>query len=201
VNTGPAAIVSTIERALTTEFISSSSNNDNQGEGKLEKTIENLRNAFAGESQANRRYLAFAQTAEEEGFTQVAKLFRAAAEAETVHALNHIRIIGEVKTTAENLNTAINGETFEYKKMYPEYLSTAKQEKSQQALWSFNIANQVEQVHAGLFTKAAKALKTGKDPLKADYYVCSVCGNTVENEPPEKCPICGNPRTKFFKVA
>lgn len=200
-NTGPAAIVSTIERALTTEFISSSSNNDNQGEGKLERTIGNLRNAFAGESQANRRYLAFAQTAEEEGFTQVAKLFRAAAEAETVHALNHIRIIGEVKTTAENLNTAINGETFEYKKMYPEYLSTAKQEKNQQALWSFNIANQVEQVHAGLFTKAAKALKTGKDPSKADYYVCSVCGNTVENEPPEKCPICGNPRTKFFKVA
>jgi rubrerythrin len=201
VSTGPAAIVSTIERALTTEFISSSSNNDNQGEGKLERTIGNLRNAFAGESQANRRYLAFAQTAEEEGFTQVAKLFRAAAEAETVHALNHIRIIGEVKTTAENLDTAINGETFEYKKMYPEYLSTAKQEKNQQALWSFNIANQVEQVHAGLFTKAAKALKTGKDPSKADYYVCSVCGNTVENEPPEKCPICGNPRTKFFKVA
>jgi rubrerythrin len=197
----PAAIVSTIERALTTEFISSSSNNDNQGEGKLEKTIGNLRNAFAGESQANRRYLAFAQTAEEEGFTQVAKLFRAAAEAETVHALNHIRIIGEVKTTAENLDNAISGETFEYKKMYPEYLSTAKQEKNQQALWSFNIANQVEQVHAGLFTKAAKALKTGKDPSKADYYVCSVCGNTVENEPPEKCSICGNPRTKFFKVA
>ena len=164
-------------------------------------TSENLRNAFAGESQANRRYIAFAQKAEEEGFPQVAKLFRAAAEAETVHALNHIRTMGEVKTTAENLDTAINGETFEYKHMYPGYVKTAKQEKNDQAAWSFNVADKVEQIHANLFTRAAKALRTGKEPAKADYYVCSVCGNTVENEPPERCPICGNPRTKFFKVA
>jgi len=167
----------------------------------MEKTLENLKGAFAGESQANRRYVAFAQKAEEEGFSQVAKLFRAAAEAETVHALNHAKIMGEVKGTAENLYAAITGETFEFKKMYPEYLKIAKKEENTQANWSFNVANQVEQVHAGLFTKAAKALKAGKELPKVDYYVCSVCGNTVENEAPEKCPICGNPKSKFFKVA
>ena len=163
-------------------------------------TIENLKAAFTGESQANRRYLAFAQKAEEEGLVQVAKLFRAAAEAETVHALNHMRIIGDVKATVENLGAAVDGETFEYKKMYPEYVKAARQEKNSQAAWSFNVANQVEQVHANLFTKAAKSLKAGKELGKVDYYVCSVCGNTVENEAPEKCPICGNPKTKFFKV-
>jgi rubrerythrin len=167
----------------------------------MEKTNENLKSAFAGESQANRRYIGFAEKAEEEGFPQVAKLFRAAAEAETVHALNHAKIMGEVKATAENLETAISGETFEFKKMYPEYLKTAKKEGNTQATWSFNVANEVEQVHANLFAKAAKALKAGKEPPKVDYYVCSVCGNTVENEAPEKCPVCGNPKSKFFKVA
>lgn len=166
----------------------------------MDKTLDNLKNAFAGESQANRRYLAFAKKADEEGHPQVAKLFRAAAEAETVHAMNHVRIIGEVKTSAENLNAAIAGETFEFKEMYPGYIKTAKDEKNTQATWSFNVANQVEQVHATLFTKASSALKTGNEPPKAEYYVCSVCGNTVENEAPEKCPVCGNPKTKFFKV-
>jgi len=167
----------------------------------MEKTLENLKNAFAGESQANRRYLAFAQKADEEGFSQAAKLFRAAAEAETVHALNHMRTMGEVKSTAENLDAAISGETFEFKKMYPDYVKTANKEKNTQATWTFNVANQVEQVHANLFTKTAKALKAGKELPKVDYYVCSICGNTVENEPPEKCPVCGNPKSKFFKVA
>lgn len=166
----------------------------------MEKTNENLKNAFAGESQANRRYLAFATKAEEEGFSAAARLFRAAAEAETIHALNHVRTMGEVKTTAENLEAAIAGETFEYKKMYPQYVKTAKKEKNIQAVWSFNVANQVEQVHAKLFSKAAKALKTGKELQKVDYYVCSVCGNTVEKEAPEKCPVCGNPKSKFFKA-
>lgn len=166
----------------------------------MQKTPTNLKDAFAGESQANRRYLAFATKAEEEGHPQVAKLFRAAAEAETVHAMNHIRVIEEVKTTTENLNAAIGGETFEFKQMYPGYLKTAKEEKNAQAAWSFNVANQVEQVHANLFTKALEAVKSGKEPPKAEYYVCSVCGNTVENEPPEKCPICASPSTKFLKV-
>jgi len=166
----------------------------------MDKTLDNLKNAFAGESQANRRYLAFANKAEEEGHPQVAKLFRAAAEAETVHAMNHVRVIGDVKTTTENLNAAIGGETFEFKQMYPGYLKTAKDEKNTQAAWTFNVANQVEQVHAQLFNKALESVKNGKEPPKAEYYVCSVCGNTVENEPPEKCPICGSPKTKFLKI-
>jgi rubrerythrin len=167
----------------------------------MSKTVENLKKAFAGESQANRRYLAFARKAEEEGFSQVAKLFRAAAEAETIHALNHLTITSEAKSTIENVDAAIAGETFEFKKMYPEYLNVAKQEGSQQAAWSFDVANKVEQVHAGLFSKAVQKLRNKEELPQTDYYVCSVCGNTVEGEAPEKCPICGAPKSKFFKVA
>jgi rubrerythrin len=165
------------------------------------KTVDNLKNAIAGESQANRRYLAFARKADEDGFSQVAKLFRAAAEAETVHALNHLRIAGDVRSTAENLEGAVAGETFEYKKMYPEYIAVAKQEKNQQATWSFDVASRVEEVHAGLFSNAVQALKSNKHLAQVDYYVCGVCGNTVEGEAPEKCPICGSPKSRFFKVA
>jgi rubrerythrin len=166
----------------------------------MSKTTESLKNAFAGESQANRRYLAFARKAEEAGLTQVAKLFRATAEAETVHALNHIRVMGEVESTIDNLTKAISGETFEYKTMYPEYLAIARDEGNKQAAWSFDVANKVEQIHAGLFTKATEALKTGKKLEAVDYYFCSVCGNTVENEAPDKCPICGAPKTSFSKI-
>jgi rubrerythrin len=165
------------------------------------KSIENLRNAFASESQANRRYLAFARKADEEGFSQVAKLFRAAAEAETIHALNHLGIIGEVKSTKENLEAAVAGETFESKEMYPEYVNIAKKENNQQAVWSLDVANKVEQIHAGLFTSIAKALERDEELPQVDYYVCGVCGNTVEGSPPERCPICGGPKAKFFKVA
>jgi len=165
------------------------------------KTNENLKAAFAGESQANRRYLAFSKKAEEEGFTQAAKLFRAAAEAETIHALNHLGVVGEVKSTMDNLNSAIGGETFEFTKMYPEYITTAKAENNKQATWSFDVANKVEQVHAKLYQKALDALKAKKEMPKVDYYVCSVCGNTVEGEAPERCPICGAPKEKFFKSA
>jgi len=167
----------------------------------MNKTEKNLKDAFAGESQANRRYLAFAQKAEEEGFMQAAKLFRAAAEAETVHALNHVRTVGEIKSTLDNLNTAFGGETFEFMKMYPEFLAIAKQEGNKQAAWSFDVANKVEQVHAKLYQKAIDALKNKKEMEKVDYYVCSVCGNTVEGEPPEKCPVCGNPKSKYFRTA
>lgn len=166
----------------------------------MSRTIENLKDAFAGESQANRRYLAFAEKAEKEGLMQAAKLFRAAAEAETIHALNHLRITGEIKSTIENLDAAISGETFEFKEMYPKYLSIAEQEEKNQAAWSFDVANKVEQVHAGLFSKAVEALRNNKELTKIDYYVCSVCGNTVEGMAPEKCPICGAPKTKFFKI-
>ena len=167
----------------------------------MAKTGENLKSAFAGESQANRRYLAFARKAEEEGFMQVAKLFKAAAEAETVHALNHLRITGQIQSTLENLDTAVSGETFEFEKMYPEYIDTAKREGNKQAAWSFDVANQVEQIHAKLFKKAIDALKNKKPMAKVDYYVCGVCGNTVEGEAPDKCPICGAPKEKFFKPA
>jgi rubrerythrin len=167
----------------------------------MDKTDENLKAAFAGESQANRLYLAFAQKAEEEGFTQAAKLFKAAAEAETIHALNHVRITGQVKSTLDNLGTAVTGETFEFKKMYPEYINTAKQEGNKQAAWSFDVASKVEQVHAKLYQKAIDALKSKKQMEKVDYYVCGVCGNTVEGTPPDRCPICGSPKEKFFKPA
>jgi len=171
------------------------------GESKVAKSIENLKNAFAGESQANRRYVAFARKADEEGFPQVAKLFRAAAEAETVHALNHLERMGEIRTTKENLETAISGESFEFKNMYPEYLSAAKEEKNHEAAWSFTVANKVEEIHAGLYSKAIEALRGNKDLPKTDYYVCSVCGNTVEGAAPERCPICGALRKEFIKVS
>ncbi|MDX1813267.1 MAG: rubrerythrin family protein [Candidatus Bathyarchaeia archaeon] len=167
----------------------------------MAKTDENLKAAFAGESQANRRYLAFAKKAEQEGFTQVAKLFKAAAEAETVHALNHLRITGQIESTFENLGSAVSGETFEFKEMYPGYIETAKQEENKQAVWSFDVANRVEQIHAQLFSKAIDALKNKKPLEQVDYYVCGVCGNTVEGIPPDKCPICGSPKEKYFKPA
>jgi len=165
----------------------------------MNKTDKNLMTAFAGESQANRRYLAFARQAEAEGFIQVAKLFKAAAEAETVHALNHLKITGTIKSTLENLDAAINGETHEFKEMYPAFIAIAKEEKSKQAEWSFDIANKVEEVHAKLFQKALDAMKEKKETAKVDYFVCSVCGNTVEGSAPDKCPICGAPKEKFFK--
>lgn len=167
----------------------------------MSKTTENLKNAFAGESQANRRYLAYSHKAEEEGQQQVAKLFKAASEAETVHALNHLRVMGETKSTMDNLAKAISGETFEFKTMYPEFLQEAKNERNQQAAWSFDVANKVEQIHAKLFSEAIEALRKKRELAPVDYYVCSVCGNTVEGEAPDKCPICGAPKLKFFRIA
>ena len=159
---------------------------------------KNLKDAFAGESQANRRYLAFAKKAEEEGYKQVATLFRAAAEAETVHAQSHLRVLGGVKSTKENIQEAIAGETHEFKKMYPEFLAKAKAEGIKPAEMSFDYANQVEKIHAALYEKALANL--GKNEA-VDYYVCPVCGDTVEGKPPDKCPICNTPGSKFVKVA
>jgi len=166
----------------------------------MSQTFENLREAFTGESQANRRYIAFSKRAEDEGYPQVAKLFRAASEAETVHALNHLRIMKEVKSTLENLNTALEGESFEYSKMYPGFIEQARKENKSDVVWSFDVANKVEQIHAGLFTKAIKSLKIEKKMESIDYYVCQVCGNTVEDKAPDKCPICGAPSQKFKKI-
>ena len=159
---------------------------------------KNLKEAFAGESQANRRYLAFAKKAEEEGFKQVAKLFRAAAEAETVHAHSHLRALGGVKSTKENIQEAIAGETHEFKKMYPEMLAKAKAEGIKPAEMSFDYANQVEKVHAALYEKALAELGKNRE---VDYYVCPVCGHTVEEKAPERCPICGALGSKFYRIS
>ena len=164
----------------------------------MSTTEKNLGDAFAGESQANRKYLAFAKQADQEGHKQVAKLFRAAAEAETVHAHAHLRTLGGIGKTVENLKTAIAGETHEFKKMYPEFIAEAQKEGNKAAERSFSFANEVEKIHAGLYQKALDNL--GKN-AEVDYYVCSVCGMTVEKEAPEKCPVCGAAKKAFFKVA
>jgi len=163
----------------------------------MEKTLKNLMEAFAGESQANRKYLAFAKKAEEEGYPGIAKLFKAAAEAETVHALNHLKAAGGIKSTKENLEAAIGGETYEFEKMYPPMLQDAEAEGQAQAKRSFYYANEVEKVHAELFKKA---LENIDKKLDADYYVCQVCGHTVEGEPPDKCPVCGSPKKMYKKI-
>lgn len=162
------------------------------------QTEKNLKEAFAGESQANRRYLAFAKKAEQEGYKQVAKLFRAAAEAETVHAHSHLRALGGVKSTKENIQEAIAGETHEFKNMYPEMVAKAKADGIKQAEVSFDYANQVEKIHATLYEKAMAELGKNKE---VDYYVCPVCGNTVEGKAPDKCPICDTVGSKFIRVS
>lgn len=165
----------------------------------MSETKKNLKNAFAGESQANRKYLTFAKKAEDEGYLQIAKLFKAAAEAETIHALNHLRILGEVNSTADNVEAAISGETHEFESMYPKFISIAKQEGNKQAVWSFNVANKVEKIHADLLKKIKVSLAAGKKLDNVEFYVCKICGNTVENSVPDKCPICGASKEQFFK--
>ena len=165
----------------------------------MSATQDNLQAAFAGESQANRRYLFFAEKADEAGHKQIARLFRAAAEAETVHAHNHLRVMGGIKSTKENLETAVKGENYEFTKMYPDFIKQVQSENNQSAEWSFDVANKVEKIHHGLFKKAIDSLE-GLSPGDKPYFVCQVCGNTVEGEAPEKCPICGAPRSKFKRI-
>ncbi|MCL4384931.1 MAG: rubrerythrin family protein [Cyanobacteria bacterium] len=162
-----------------------------------EKTLQNLKDAFAGESQANRRYLAFAKKADEEGYKQAAKLFRAAAEAETIHAHNHLAAMGEIKSTRENIEAAINGETFEFTKMYPEMIKQSDADGEKDAKRSFNFANKVEEIHAKLFKNASENLSNSEDE---EIHVCPVCGNTFVGKTPEKCPICGADKAKFILV-
>jgi rubrerythrin len=163
----------------------------------MSKSEENLKEAFAGESQANRKYLAFAKKADQEGYKQVARLFRAAAEAETVHAHAHLRNLGGIKSTRENLEEAVAGEVHEFEHMYPQMSEDAKAEGNKGAQMSFDYANKVEKVHADLYKKALDNL--GKNE-ETDYYVCQVCGMTVEKEAPDKCPICGAPKASFKKM-
>lgn len=164
----------------------------------MAKTEDFLREAFAGESQANRKYLAFAARADQEGFPQVARLFRAAAEAETVHAHAHLRALNAIRSTKENLEEAIKGETHEFKDMYPEMIEAAKAEGRKAAERSFSFANEVEKVHAELYQMLLDSL--GKSTDSYSYYVCPVCGLTAEKEAPETCPVCGAKGSVFKKV-
>ncbi|MFX1279001.1 MAG: rubrerythrin family protein [Promethearchaeota archaeon] len=166
----------------------------------MTKSEENLLAAFAGESQANRKYLAFAEKAEKEGFSQVAKLFRAAAAAETVHAHNHLRELGGIKSTKENIKEAIEGEHYEFTSMYPEFIKNAKSENNKGAERTFNYANEVEIIHHKLYESALEAVESGKDIEKNDIYICPVCGYTHEGEPPEKCPVCGALKKVFKEI-
>ena len=166
----------------------------------MKTTQENLAEAFAGESQANRKYLAFARQAEKEGYAQIAKLFRAAADAETIHAIAHLTNMGGVGSTLENLQAAVGGETYEYTEMYPPMVEQAKAE-GHRAKTMLDFANKAERVHAGLFQDALEALQAGKDLSKMEVFLCPVCGHLEFGEPPERCPICNAPRAKYQKVA
>lgn len=159
------------------------------------KTMENLMAAFAGESQANRKYLSYAKKAEAEGKMNAAKLFKAAADAETIHAFKEFELAGKVRTTEENLADAMAGETHEYKSMYPEFLQQAQEEGNKAAVTAFSYALQAEEVHARLYQNA---LDSGEGSEEIFYYLCPVCGN-IETVVPDRCPICGVPGAKFIK--
>lgn len=162
----------------------------------MSKTMDNLMNAFAGESQANRKYLAYADAADKEGLPQVAKLFRAAAAAETVHAHAHLRNAGKIGDTVANLKDAIAGESYEFTKMYPEMIAEAKAEGNTAVERYFDYVNKVEEVHANLYKKA---LENPSALPATDYYVCKVCGYTHEGKA-DKCPICGAGASAFFNA-
>ena len=163
-------------------------------------TTDNLDAAFAGESQANRRYLFFAEKADEEGNKQIAWLFRAAAAAETVHARNHLRALDGIGASADNLRAAVAGEHHEFTEMYPGFIAQAEADANATARRSFDLANRVEQIHHGLFAAALGRLEAGEAVAERPFFVCDVCGNTVEGEAPERCPICGAPRRLFKQI-
>ena len=164
----------------------------------MSKSEDFLKEAFAGESQANRKYLAFAKKADQDGLKQTARLFRAAAEAETVHAHSHLKALKGIGTTEENLKEAIAGETHEFKSMYPEMIAGAQAEGNKIAERSFSFANEVEKIHAALYQKALDSIGGAQEEYP--YYVCSVCGYTAEKDAPDDCPVCGAKKKAFFEV-
>ncbi|OGW55877.1 MAG: rubrerythrin [Nitrospirae bacterium RBG_19FT_COMBO_55_12] len=166
----------------------------------MSKTDKDLQDAFAGESQANRKYLAFSKKAEQEGHKRAAKMFRAAATAETIHAHNHLRELGGIKSTRENLDEAINGESYEFQTMYPGMIEDARSEVRQGALRSFEYANAVEKIHAALYRKVLESIEKDKGREAEDFHVCQVCGYTVEGEAPDECPVCKSKKRAFMKV-
>lgn len=164
----------------------------------MSKTMEDLAEAFAGESQARAKYIAFAKKAEVEGYPQVARLFRAAAYAEQIHAQNHLRAMGGIQSTAENLKEAIQGENYEWVTMYPPFIQDAINEGVKRAQTSFEFAFAVEKTHEALYREALECLDQPQEDF--DYYVCPVCGHTHPRTAPDKCPVCGAPGSKFEKV-
>lgn len=166
----------------------------------MSMTSDNVMAAFGGESQANRKYLFFAEQAEKDGLKQVARLFRAAADAETAHARNHLRVAGGIKSTKENLQAAVGGEHHEFTEMYPGFIKQAESEGATKAKDSFDLANQVEEIHHGMFQRYLDQAEKGQDVAATEIWVCQYCGNTVEGEPPDKCPICGAPKKMFKKI-
>jgi len=166
----------------------------------MSKTDDNLKEAFAGESQANRKYLAFAKKADRENMPMVARLFRAAADAETVHAMNHLRVMRGVGSTLDNLKAGAEGEAEEFRQMYPAFIEQAAKDGNEKAEETFDYANQVEEIHHGLYSRAIEVVEAGTDIPETDLWVCQGCGNTVEGDPPDKCPICGAPKRVFRKI-
>ncbi|NLX14582.1 MAG: rubrerythrin family protein [Phycisphaerales bacterium] len=163
------------------------------------ETNKNLKEAFAGESQANRKYLAFAKQADQEGMPHIARMFRTIAEAETIHALGHLKALGEIGSTAANLQSALDGETHEYKEMYPPMVQQAEAD-NHQAKRMFGYAVKAEEEHAKLFKAALEAVGQGKDLAADAFYLCPVCGHVELGAPPESCPVCGAKGSKFIQV-
>lgn len=162
-------------------------------------TEKNLWNAYAGESQAHMKYLIFAKKAEDEGKSNIARLFKAIAFAEQVHATNHLRTLGDVGDSADNLQAAVDGENFEVEEMYPAYDAVAKLQDEKGAIRSVHYAIEAEKIHAAMFTEAIQAVKSGQDADLGNIYICPVCGFTAEGEIPDNCPVCGVSKTKFIK--
>ncbi len=165
----------------------------------MSKSAEDLKAAFAGESQANRKYTYFAEKAEQDGYPQAARLFRAAAHAEAIHARNHLKALGALKSTAENLDVAIEGENYEVDTMYPEFIQDAQAEGDKKALRTFEWAYEVEKIHAQMYSQMRKDLE--HPGAETDYYVCPVCGYTHAGPMTEKCPVCGVAPEKFEHFA
>jgi len=166
----------------------------------MSETETNLKEAFAGESQANRKYLAFAKKAEQEGHPGVARLFKVTAAAETIHAHNHLEALKGVKSTLENLKEAYAGEHYEFTSMYPPFLEKAKEEKNGTAVATFHWANEVEKIHGALYQEAIDILAAGGTLPDQEYYVCGRCGFPAANAPLNKCPVCGAKKEDFFLV-
>jgi rubrerythrin len=165
------------------------------------QTHENLSEAFAGESKANRTYLAFAERAEKDGFPQIARLFRAVAAAETIHALSHLRAMNGVAATLDNLQEAAAGEKYEFEEMYPPMVAAAEEEGNRRAMISMGNAMEVEKVHHALFNAAIAAVEAGRDLADLPIRVCPVCGHTVIGDAPDECPVCRAKGEKFALVA